>query len=282
MNYRAYCWYIYHKFVWGYHCPGVGFAVTGATTQTSSPGGLAVSSFFTLEMWGRQSPSEMMGDVGLTWQLWDTQLSWSPLQALLHQSSLSWRAEEPLVRNVPHLSQCCSAVDICWVAGHSCPWWHCCATLSAGWSCSPDHLHSELIWPWDGAVHLSNHLKQNHFYDHFLWRDLWKSYMGVYFQHCCSYLRTYLDGILQSLLKFAWITLLIFYCSTWIKWQAEMLIRLKFPSAMQVLLMLQLAVEWNKITSTVLVFISLNKQQKFSRIISLNRTFRVHFINLQR
>lgn len=100
--------------------------------------------------------------------------------------------------------------------------------------------------------------------------------------HCCSYLKTYLDGILQSLLKFAWITLLIFYCSTWIKWQAEMLIRLKFPSAMQVPLMFQLALEWNKITSTVLLFISLNKQEKFSRINSLNCTFRVHFINLQR
>lgn len=99
--------------------------------------------------------------------------------------------------------------------------------------------------------------------------------------HCCSYLKTYLDGILQSLLKFAWITLLIFYCSTWIKWQAEMLIRLKFPSAMQLPLMFQLALEWNKITSTVLVFISLNKQE-FSRINSLNCTFKVHFINLQR
>lgn len=42
-----------------------------AATQASSPGGLAVSSSFALEMCGRQSLSEMVGGVDLTWQLWD-------------------------------------------------------------------------------------------------------------------------------------------------------------------------------------------------------------------
>lgn len=213
----------------------------------------------------------------------ETQLTWNRLKTLSNRV-VSVRGQRSLWRELcPHLSLCALLGIFAGWQGTATPGdttvppcRHCLSPESR-----LDHLHSELIWPWNGTVHLSNHLKQNHFYDHFLWfvKIVYGSLLPT---HCCSYLKTYLDGILQSLLKFAWIILLIFYCSTWIKWQAEMLIRLKFPSAMQVPLMFQLALEWNKITSTVLVLISLNKQEKFSRINSLNCTFRVHFINLQR
>lgn len=205
----------------------------------------------------KREVSEMMGDGGLTWQLQvmmqrDTIcFSTNPLKTLPQHGHLSQRADGSLIRNwvCLQLSIHCSAVDICWAAGHSCQWWHCWAitagtisALSGDLSCSPDCLHLvvHLALRWSCALKQSPQTKP------FLWSFSVMWFVKIVYRsllptHCCSYLKTYLDGILQSLLKFAWITLLIFYCSTWIKWQAEMLIRLKFPSAMQVLLMFQLA-----------------------------------------
>lgn len=149
----------------------------------------------------------------------------------------SWRANESLVRNrvCLHLSICCSAVDICQPAGHSCLWWLCCAitagttwALSGDSSCSPDHLHLVV----NLALRRSCALKQSSQTKPFLLSFSMMWFVKIVYgsllpTHCCSYLKTYLDGILQSLLKFAWITLLILYCSTWIKWQAEMLDKIK-------------------------------------------------------
>lgn len=155
---------------------------------------------------------------------------------------------EPLMRSGVslHLSIHCSNVDSHWAASYSCPWWHCCA-IAAGFtwamrgalSWSPSHLHLVSYL----ALRQSCTLKQSLQTKTFLWSFYMMWFVKIVYEsllptHCCSYLKTYLDGILQSLLEFAWITLLIFYCSTWIKWRAEMLIRLKFPSAMQVPLVL--------------------------------------------
>lgn len=234
----------------------------------------------------------MVRNVDLTWQLWDMMQRDTALLKPTENPPLPGCpcSEESLMRNVPppvSVLLCCGyllggrsqlslVTLLCHPAGTA---W----ALRADWSWSPDHLHFRV----NLALRWSCALKQSPQTKPFLWSFSVTWFVKIVYGsllpiHCCSYLKTYLDGILQSLLKFAWITLLIFYCSTWIKWQAEMLIRLKFPSAMQVPLMFQLALEWNKITSTVLVFISLNKQEKFSRINSLNCTFRVHFINLQR
>lgn len=184
-----------------------------------------------------------MGDGDLTWQLQvmvqrDTVcFSTDPQKTLLQQSNLSWRVDETLMRNrvCLHLSICCTAVDICRPAGHSCLWWLCCAitagtmwALSGDLSCNPDHLHLgvNLALRWSCALKQSSQTKP------FLWSFSMMWFVKIVYEsllptRCCSYLKTYLDGILQSLLKFVWITLLIFYCSTWIKWQAEMLDKIK-------------------------------------------------------
>lgn len=194
----------------------------------------------------------MTGDGSLTGQLQimmqrRSLLLWNPTEPP-HPTEYSqledeWISEERSSLP-PHIFNC-SAMDSPWAAGHSCPWWYCCAVtaditwaISGGLNCSPGRFHLVVYL----ALRWSCALKQSPQTKPFLWSFSVMWFVKIIYgsllpTHCCSYLKTYLDGILQSLLKFAWITLLIFYCSTGIKWQAEMLIRLKFCSAMQVLLM---------------------------------------------
>lgn len=214
-----------------------------------------MSPSFALQMWGTWSERYLWDNGGRGPDLAPSGLKAQSAYLQTHQKRspnrvVSVGGQMNLWRGLcVHLSIHCSAVDICWAAGHSCPWRHSCAitagttwALSGDPNCSPDHLRLEV----NLALRRSCALKQSPQTKPFLWSFSMMWFVKIVYgnllpTHCCSYLKTYLDGILQSLLKFAWITLLIFYCSTRIKWQAEMLIRLKFSSAMQVPLMFQLA-----------------------------------------
>lgn len=198
MNYRGYCWYICHKFLWGSHCCSA-WVCSHWVQPHKHP--LLVDWLWVHPLPWRckaDSLSEIVRNVGLTWQLWDMlQRDTAHLKPTENPPPSGWSqlegrgvSDEKCASTSLSVLLCCGhllggrpqlplVTLLCHPAGTT-------RALSADRSCSPDHLHLELIWPWDATVHLSNHLKQNHFYDHFLWRDLWKSYMGVYFQHTAA------------------------------------------------------------------------------------------------
>lgn len=135
MDYRRFCWYICHKWFfglplrWCWHLQGCNHWVQPHKHPLCGQWLRVPPSLCRCEADKGKGPSEVMGDGGLTWWLQvmmqrDTVcFSKNPLKILPQQGSLSWRADESLMRSgvCLHLSIHCSAVDICWAAGHRCP-----------------------------------------------------------------------------------------------------------------------------------------------------------------